>query len=432
MRESQSSEVIRNIMVGLAVSFVALSLGAALGLLSGRGAMSGMLSAGIIALITSLMGGTRIQCSGPTGPMSSVSAVVIAFAVSQHEVLADQTHLVNTVFIMCGVLLVLMGCFRLGRFIKYVPNVVISGFMCGISLIIWISQVNVLFGLGGKHRLSGHPFVNLFLVVLTLLVIFNSPPILKKVLGDYAKFLPSTFVAVVFVTALNHLLDFDVQLIQLSAGLSSWGEFTALVESQIPRDWSMSILTLAFPFALQLALLGYLDSLLTSRIVDKISGEKTKQEKELVAQGLANTAVVFVGGIPGAQATIRSVLMHKENATMRLAGIATGLFVLIEVILFQDILNNIPQAVFVGILIKVGHDVFDYDPFELYWAQFRNKVDALKTQIRLSHVELLIIVGCSLVTVFVNLNFAVIGFTIFFYLYNKVIGRDRVLKDMKG
>jgi SulP family sulfate permease len=267
-------------------------------------------------------------------------------------------------------------------------------------------------------------------VLTTLVVIFKAPLLLKKVLGDLAKFFPSTLIAVVAVSLFTHLLSLDVQLIQLSAGLSSWDEFGSLVMAQIPTDWSLSVLITALPFAIQLALLGYLDSLLTSRIVDKISGEKTRQGKELVAQGIANTAVTFVGGIPGAQATIRSVLMHKENATMRIAGVATGLFVLLEVILSQDILRQIPQAVFVGILMKVGHDVFDYEPFKVYWAKMRKTTEQTQPPFSISHVELGIIIGCSLVTVLVNLNAAVIGFTILFYVYNKWVASANPLKDM--
>ena len=106
-------------------------------------------------------------------------------------------------------------------------------------------------------------------------------------------------------------------------------------------------------FSLQLAMLCYLDTLLTSLVVDKLNGEQTAKNKELAAQGLANGAVTLFGGLPGAQATIRSVLILKEGATMRLAGISAGIFVIIEMLLLQKLVKLIPQAVFCGILFKV-------------------------------------------------------------------------------
>ena len=129
---SAKTDLFRNIVVGLAVSFVALSLGAAFGILSGRGAFAGMVSAGIISVITSLLGGTRVQCSGPTAPMSVVAATVIAVA---YEQIAEKVpglvpdHFINTVFLLAGMLMLVMAVLRLGRFITMVPNVVISGFM---------------------------------------------------------------------------------------------------------------------------------------------------------------------------------------------------------------------------------------------------------------------------------------------------------------
>ena len=161
-------DLIHNAVVGLAVSFVALSLGAAFGILSGRGAFAGMLSAGVIALVTSLLGGTRVQCSGPTAPMSVVAAVVISVAYDQ---MASQLsyinpeHFINSVFILSGVLLIIMALLRLGRFITIVPNVVISGFMNGIAVLIWIAQIEKIFGLGGTEPFEGLVIVNVLLVI---------------------------------------------------------------------------------------------------------------------------------------------------------------------------------------------------------------------------------------------------------------------------
>ncbi len=439
---SKIAEIAQNVIIGLTVSFVALSLGAALGMLSGRGAFAGMISAGIIAFITAAFGGTRVQCSGPTAPMSAVSAVVIAYAFEQvvaggMAISAD--HFINIVFLLCGALLLAMGLLRFGRFISLVPNVVISGFMSGIALLIWIDQVDVVFGWGSKTALSGPTWQNLALAVITLLLIFALAPLMRRVVGPRSRFLPATLLAIIIVTVLAAAFHMPVEHVQISGGFTSLAGFAALVKSQLPTEWTLPVLTQAFPFALQLALLCYLDTLLTSLVVDKMSGEKTRQNKELFAQGLANSAISFVGGIPGAQATIRSVLMLKENASLRISGIMVGIFVLIEMILFQYLINLIPKAVFVGVLIKVGYDVFDFKPLRLYakavsekrarmFKQFFSRHD--DEPIFVTNRELMMILGSAIITVLFDLNTAVAGFTILFYLHNKVFNRKNPMRDL--
>jgi SulP family sulfate permease len=146
----------------------------------------------------------------------------------------------------------------------------------------------------------------------------------------------------------------------------------------------------------QLAALCYLDALLTSLVVDRMSGERTRQNQELFAQGAANGAVAIVGGIPGAQATIRSVLVIKEGGTMRLAGIAIGLFVLVEMVLLRDLIAMIPQAVFAGVLLKVGYDVFDLEPVTAYLCRFANCGDRPAASMFVAHLEMPFIAGTTL------------------------------------
>ena len=436
------AEIAQNILVGLTVSFVALSLGAALGILSGRGASAGMLSAGIIAFVTAVLGGTRVQCSGPTAPMSAVSAVVVVFAfehMAASGLAVQPEHFVNTVFLLSGVFLLLMAVLRLGRYIALVPNVVVSGFMNGIALLIWVDQFNVLFGKGGKTALSGPLWQNVGVALGTLLLIFLLAPLTKRLVGPVARFLPATLLAIVVMSLLTMVLPEPIERVQLSGGIHSLAGFFELVGQQIPTQWSGGMLAAALPFALQLALLCYLDTLLTSLVVDKMSGEKTRQNKELLAQGVANSAVSMVGGIPGAQATIRSVLMLKENATLRLSGIMVGVFVLVEMVLFQDLINLIPKAVFVGVLIKVGYDVFDFQPIRLYLKELVSQRGRLVQEffsrhddeaIFVTNRELLMIIGTTVVTVCFNLNVAVAGFTILFYMHNKLLNRRNPMRDL--
>ncbi len=442
VKKTDFSEIFQNIVTGLTVSFVALSLGAALGILSGRGAFAGMFSAGVIAFVTSVFGGTRVQCSGPTAPMSAVSAVVVTYAVEQvgrGALAIPASQFINLVFLMCGLLLVIMGILRLGRFISLVPNVVVSGFMSGIALLIWIDQINVLFGWAGKTALKGPLLHNMVVAIGTLVLIFWLAPIMRMLVGPIARFLPATLLAIIGMTAATAILQLPIERVQLSGGINGLSGLFDLVTSQIPGSVSLPILSSALPFAIQLALLCYLDTLLTSLVVDKMSGERTRQNKELMAQGLANGAISFIGGIPGAQATIRSVLMIKENSTLRLSGIMVGVFVLIEMVLFQDLINMIPKAVFVGVLIKVGYDVFDFMPIRLYCKEVANRRAKMfkpffsrhdDEAIFVTNRELLMILGSALMTVIFDLNTAVAGFTVLFYLHNKVINKKNPMRDL--
>ncbi len=433
-------EILQNIIIGLTVSFVALSLGAALGILSGRGAFAGMLSAGLIALITAVLGGTRIQCSGPTAPMSAVTATVVAIAHERLPDLLSADRFVNLTLLLTAGLLLLMALLRLGRFIRLVPNVVISGFMNGIALLIWTDQLRSLFGLGGSAPLGGSLWYNVSTALATVALIFLLAPVARLLVGRSARFLPATLLAIVLASVLAHLARWPIERVRLGSGVESVASFGRMLLEQWPVDWSLPALASAFPFALQLAVLCYLDTLLTALVIDKMTAEPTRQDRELAAQGLATSAVALFGGIPGAQATIRSVLMIKEKASLRLAGIMVGVFVLIEMILFQSWITLIPKAVFAGVLIKVGYDVFDWQPVRLYAKQFSSRRWKLlknffsrhdDQRLFVTNRELLMILGTTGITALFDLNIAVAGFTLLFYLHNKVLNRGNPMRDLK-
>ena len=369
-----ASTIWRNIVVGLAVSFVALSLGAAFGILSGRGATVGMISAGLVSVVTSLFGGTRVQCSGPTAPMSVITAIVVAAAFDTIPTQlpgTDPDQFVNMVLLLTAGILILMGVLRLGRFISLVPNVVISGFMNGIALLVWASQWRKLFG-STDDAFEGPVWINTSVAIATLVLIYLFPRFVVRLPECVHPFIPpATLVALVSMTVLAQWLPLPIETTDVSGELTSWAALGDVIARQIPTDWSLSLLVLALPFGFQLAALCYLDTLLTSLVVDRMTGEATRQNQELIAQGAANGIVAFIGGIPGAQATIRSVLVIKEGGTLRLAGVCIGLFVLAEMVLLQDLIAMIPQAVFAGILFKVGYDVFDLPPL---WSYLRRWV----------------------------------------------------------
>lgn len=417
MQKKPKFHLATELIAGLTVSFVAISLGAAFGVLSGRGAFAGILSAAVIALVTSAIGGTRIQCSGPTAPMTAVTALVVAAAydqIPQKLPGINPDHFINIVILMCAVFLILLGLLRTGRFIRLVPNVVISGFMNGIAILIWLDQAKKLFGFGGKIAYLGDTTLNLFVAILTFVLIYLSTAVLKRFVPRVAPYLPATLVALIFASGFENLMGLHLEHVSVKIALNSWSDFVGLMQAQIPQSITLPIVSAALPFALQLALLAYLDSLLTALVMDKLTGEPTDLNRELGAQGIANALVVPFGGIGGAQATIRSVLIFKEGAVTRFAGISVGLFVIVELLLFKNYIGLIPQAVFAGVLLKVGIDVFDWNPVKLFVRGF--KARQADTQHRVSIVEILFIMGTTLTTLLWNLNMAVIIFSLLFHL----------------
>lgn len=412
---------ITDLLAGLTVSFAALSLGAAFGIQSGRGALAGMLGAAVIPIIASLFGGTRVQASGPTAPMTTITALIVASAYDQFtgdRILAEQY--ITMVLLMSSVFMILSGIIRLGRFIAYVPQVIVLGFMNGIAFLVWIGQLNALFGLNGKTALTGELSTNIILVLSTLALIYLLPMLYKRIkfLDKIKGFLPAIFLTIIIITVSTSMMSIEAERVALDSQINSLGDFIKILKQYFPSDsrlLEMGLLISAAKFAGQLCLLAYLDSLLTSLVVDRMMGEKTKYNKELVAQGLANAVAGVLQCIPGAQATIRSVLLIKEGAQQRIAGIFVGIFTLLGFLVFNNLIILITSAVFVGVLIKVGIDVLDRD-FPYYY--FKRKLYYDKKR----NIQFAIIIYTTLMTVLIDLNIAVITGTIIFYIGKRYFG----------
>ncbi len=405
--------IITDLLAGLTVSFAALALGAAFGIMSGRGAFAGMIAAAVIPIITGLFGGTRLSVSGPTGPMTAVSSLVVAFAYEsfQDKILAEQ--FITLVFIMLGVFLILASILRLGKYISYVPQVVILGFMSGIAMLIWIDQFKVVFGLGGKVAPDGEVITNIVIALSTVLLIFLIPVILKKLKlpHNIRIFIPPTLSAIIIMTVITSVFNMNLGHIKLGSDGSSISDLATLAISYIP---SMQILKweyimMALPYALQLLLLGYLDSLLTALIMDNLTKEKSNYNKELFGQGLSNIASAIVMGIPGAQATIRSVLLFKEGAKTRLGAVSAGVIALLLFMVFKDYVTIVTSAVFIGVLLKAAWDVFEREFLTIY---LKRKWYLNKSR----NIQLGFILYTMFATALVDLNFAVFSGTVFFYL----------------
>ena len=339
-----------DIMGGLTAGVVALPLALAFGEASGAGPIAGLWGAIFVGFFAALFGGTGSQVSGPTGPMIVVFAGVYAS-------LSGNPALVFAAVVLAGLLQILMGVLRLGQYIKLVPYPVVSGFMSGIGVIIIALQVSRLFGHepsepGTIPALAAIPgavatpvWPALAVGLLSLGTVFLWP----KSLGKY---LPGALAALLIgtVTSLFIGLPKELTLGDIPTGLPSF----AL--PNITADTAGII----FEAAIILAILGAIDSLLTSLVADSMTGTRHRSNRELIGQGVGNTVAGLFGAIPGAGATMRTVVNIRSGGETRISGMAHSLVLIAAALPLAGLAANIPHAVLAGILVKVGYDIVDW------------------------------------------------------------------------
>lgn len=333
---------------GITAGVIALPLALAFGVASGVGAAAGLYGAIIVGMLASIFGGTKSQVSGPTGPMT----VVLASIFAMHP---GNLKIIFLTILLAGVFQILLGILKLGDLIKYVPYPVISGFMSGIGVIIIILQLNPILGLTVQgstlssliqmfSSLNQVDFQTILVGAMTLVVVFFTP---QKI----AKNVPPSLIALVLVTVVAVVFKFDVQTIGSIP--------TALPKLNIPIV-PFDVFVKIIPTALTLAILGTVDSLLTSLVADSLTKTRHKPNQELIGQGLGNMAAGLFGGIAGAGATMRTVVNIKSGGKTRLSGVIHSLFLLTILLGAAPLAAYIPMAVLAGILIKVGFDIIDY------------------------------------------------------------------------
>ena len=382
-----------DIFGGLTAAVVALPLALAFGVSSGAGPIAGLYGAIFVGLFAALFGGTGAQVSGPTGPMTVVMTAIFTEFTALDPV--NGAALAFTVVMLGGLFQILFGVLRIGHYINYVPLPVISGFMSGIGVIIIILQLAPLLGQtaagGPLAALQALPeaFSNLnptalLLGIITLFVVYFTPSKINK-------FLPAPLLALVIGTALLLLVFQD-------KGITILGAIpTGLPEFRLPQI-ELSILPTMIKSALILALLGTIDSLLTSLVADNITNTYHKSNRELVGQGIGNTLAGLFGGLPGAGATMRTVVNVRAGGLTPISGALHALVLLSIVLGLGGVAKFIPHVVLAGILIKVGTDIIDWD--------------YLKRLHKTGHAGIVIMFTVLFTTVFVDLIIAVaIGMT---------------------
>ncbi|WP_105103954.1 SulP family inorganic anion transporter [Microbulbifer pacificus] len=341
------SNVRGDITGGITAGVVALPLALALGVASGLGPMAGMYGAIAVGFFAALFGGTGPQISGPTGPMVVVLAGLFAS-------LSGDASLIFTAVILAGALQVAFGVLGVGHYIRLVPYPVISGFMTGIGVIIIILQLNPLLGHASPSGTLGalgnvpealsdiHP-ANLLLGLATLAMVYLWP-------AKWGRYVPAPLAALIAGT----LVAFFALDVPVLGSIP-----TGLPELHMPVFGGDQMM-LVVEAAIILAVLGSLDSLLTSLVADNMTRTRHHSNKELIGQGIGNAAAGFIGGIAGAGATMRTVVNIRSGGQTRISGMVHALVLLAVALGLGPLAENIPQAVLAGILVKVGLDIIDW------------------------------------------------------------------------
>ena len=367
---------------GVTSAVVGLPIALAFGVASGLGVLAGIYGAIAVGFFAAVFGGTRSQISGPTGPM----AVAMAVIVTSH---ADNLAEAFTIVIMAGLIQIFLGVLRIGRFVAFTPYSVISGFMSGIGIIIIVVQVLPFLGApvaagGPTTAVSAWPDVigdinygAVGIAAVTLGVGVLWP-------GRLRRFLPATLAALVAGTLIGLLWLTNTPVI---------GEVpTGLPSPQLP-DLSTATLISAVQPALTIALLGSIDSLLTSLVADSMTRTRHNANRELVGQGIGNTVAGLIGALPGAGATLGTVVNIRAGGRTQISGVFRASILLALVLGLGKYVESIPHAVLAGILMKVGWDIIDW--------RFLTRIHRVQTE------HLIVMLITLVLTVFLDLVTAV-------------------------
>lgn len=342
---------------GLVAGVVALPLALAFGVQSGLDATAGLYGAIAVGIFAAMFGGTPTQASGPTGPMTVVSAALVAGAVGMTGSLESAMGIILAAFALGGILQIAFGFINVASYVKYFPYSVISGFMSGVGLIIVILQLFPFAGLSSAK--------STFLVIQDLPRLFSDANPMALLLGaitiavyylfpKITKVIPSALVALIVATLVAYFGNFDVPVIgDIPSGLPSLQIGSIL--SIEPSQYSFIL-----EYAMVLAVLGSIDSLLTSVIADNMTKTKHNSNRELIGQGIGNMLAAIIGGIPGAGATKGTVVNINAGGRTRVSGVIHGLVLLAVLLGLGQLAAHIPLCVLAGLLIPIAFNIIDF------------------------------------------------------------------------
>ena len=375
----------KDVMAGIIVGIVAIPLAIAFGIASGVGPTEGLVNAIIAGLLNSVFGGSKVQIGGPTGAF-----IVIIYGIIQQFGLGG----LAIATIMAGVMLVLMGVFKLGSIIKFMPYPIIVGFTGGIAITIFSTQMNDLFGMGIEsvpanfidkwicyfNNLGNINWWSFAVGILSILIIVYTPKFSKKI--------PGSLLAIVIMTLACWLLERFAgvtsiatigDLYTLPSGLPEW-RLPSIPEGETIFSTMQSLLPVAFT----IAMLGAIESLLSAMVADGVIGDKHNSNTELIGQGIANIVVPFFGGIPATGAIARTMANINNGGRTPIAGVVHTIVLLCVLLLLGGLVGAIPMPCLAGVLIMVSYNMSGWRTILSMCRQSRSDIAILFTTLLLT------------------------------------------------
>ncbi len=392
LKDYSREKFIADLMSGLIVGVVALPLALAFGIASGVTPGQGIVTAIIAGFLISLLGGSRVQIGGPTGAF-----IVIVYGVVQ----AYGMRGLIIATILAGIMLVLLGVFKLGKIIKFIPYPIIVGFTSGIAVSIFSTQIPDIFGLtfGGEavpgdfvgkwavyfRHFGSVQWADVAVTVASVIIIVMTPKVMRKV--------PGALVAILLITAVVWVLKEYFGLTGIDTIGDRFSIRAELPHAEIPRI-DMAAIGELFPVAITIALLGAIESLLSATVADGvIGGEKHNSNTELIAQGVSNIVTPLFGGIPATGAIARTMTNINNGGRTPVAGIIHAAVLLLILLFFMPLAKYIPMACLAGILAVVAYNMSE-------WRSFRALLRGQKSDVAVLLVTFLL-------TVFFDLTIAI-------------------------
>lgn len=408
LKKYSSKTFLNDLTAGIIVGIVALPLAIAFAIASGVEPERGLFTAIIAGFFISLLGGSRVQIGGPTG----------AFAVIVYGVVAKYGYSgLATATVMAGILLIMLGAFKMGGLVKFIPYTIVTGFTAGIAVTIATGQIGDFLGLSisvfpeGFSKMPGNfvgkietyamnithiNYYSLIMASVCLALIFIWPRFCKKI--------PGSLIVIILATAANILLKKYTGLETDTIGLR-YGSIPSTLPSPLLPQFSVETITALFPTSISIAVLAAIESLLSAVVADGMTGTKHDSDTELIAQGIANIASPIFGGIPATGAIARTATNIKNGGKTPVAGIIHAITLLLIMLILGKYAVYIPMAALSAVLINVSWNMAGFP--------------AVKALLKGQKSDIFVLAATFLITVFIDLTVAIefgLGFAAFFFI----------------
>ena len=415
LKNYSKEKFISDLMAGVIVGIVALPLAIAFGIASGVSPEQGLITAIIAGFLISFLGGSSVQIGGPTGAF-----IIIVYGIIQQFGISG----LAIATVMAGIILVLMGVFKLGTIIRFIPYPIVVGFTSGIALTIFTTQIKDLFGLTMESVPADFLskwwayFQNFNTTNLLALGVGVGSIILITITPKFSKKIPGSLIAIIVMTIISYLLRHHFGI----TGLETIGdrfEINASIPTPSGLDFNIDTINSLFPAAFTIAILGAIESLLSATVADGVTGQKHNSNTELIAQGAANLIVPFFGGIPATGAIARTMTNINNGGRTPIAGLIHAVVLLLILLFLGPLTKHIPMACLAGVLVIVSYNMSEWRTF--------------KSLLKNSKSDVVVLVTTFLLTVIFDLTIAIeVGLLLALVLFMKRMSEVTRISVSKG